>query len=264
MNFLYEFENKKISNYDFKEALFNLGVKEGDIVFLHSDITVFGKLILSNRKEFFNSIISSVKEIIGENGTIIMPSFSYSFCKGEIFDVQKTKGTVGALNEFFRKSDDTVRTVQPIFSCSIWGKGKNEFREVSLDSFGKDSIFDKLFKNRGKLLFLGADFHACTYLHYIEQSFKIPYRYLKVFKGKIKNEEKDYLAECKFYVRYLDKNVILETERLKNHLLGKNIMKQTKVGAGSILLIDSKDLYNEVFELLKKDIFYLLKEPVKI
>ncbi|KHD38340.1 aminoglycoside phosphotransferase [Clostridium acetobutylicum] len=264
MDFLYEFNNKKISSEDFKLSFKKLGIKEGDVVFLHSDITVFGKLILTDRKKFFNDILSSVKDVVGKKGVVIMPAFSYSFCNGEVFDVKKTKGTVGALNEFFRKSEDTVRTVQPIFSCSVWGERKNEFLNISLDSFGENSIFDKLFKSNGKLLFLGADFHSCTYLHYIEQSFGIPYRYLKIFKGKIKDGENEYLSECKFYVRYLDKNVVLETERLKKHLLEEKIMSETLVGDGSILSVDARKLYDEVFKMLKKDIFYLLREPVEI
>lgn len=261
---LYNFHGQDIDKNDFKSALKSIGIVKDDVVFMHSDVTVFGKLMCRNRNEFFGGIIDSVKESVGNDGTIIMPTFSYSFCNNEIFDVEKTRGTVGALNEFFRKSDDTLRTAQPIFSCSVWGNRKSEFLDISLDSFGENSIFDKLYKNNGKLLFLGADFHACTYLHYIEQSFHIPYRYVKVFNGTIREKSREYSAKCKFYVRYLDKNVILETERLKKYLLDKKIMKCVKLGGGYILTVGAQDLYNEVFKLLEKDIFYLLKEPVQI
>lgn len=43
-------------------------------------------------------------DIIGKNGTLIMPVFSYSFCKNEIYDKLYSKGKVGVLNEFFRLS----------------------------------------------------------------------------------------------------------------------------------------------------------------
>lgn len=264
MDNLYEFNNDYIGKNDFKNALNELGVNKNDVLFIHSDIMSFGKLACRSRNVLFTSIIDSVKETIGEAGIMIMPTFSYSFCKNEVFDVDNTKGTVGALNEFFRKQEDTKRTVQPIFSCAVWGKNKDEFLNVSKDSFGKDSIFDKLYKNNAKLIFLGADFHSCTYLHYIEQSFKVPYRYIKTFKGIIKDGCKEYEAAYDFFVRYLDKNVVLETERLKNHLIKNKMMKCEKVGSGSILCVGARDLYDEVFKLLKEDIFYLLVSPVKL
>lgn len=264
MDKLYEFNDSYIGKDDFKTALKNLGINDKDVLFVHSDIVAFGKLACKSRNVLFTSILDSIKETIGEDGIMIMPAFSYSFCKNEVFDVDKTKGTVGALNEFFRKQEDTERTVQPIFSCAVWGKSKEKFLNVSKDSFGEASIFDKLYKNNGKLIFLGADFHSCTYLHYIEQNFKIPYRYIKTFRGSIKNGDKEYESTCDFFVRYLDKDVVLETERLRKHLIENKIMKCEKVGNGNILCVGARDLYDEVFKLLKKDIFYLLVNPVQI
>ncbi|WP_017752669.1 AAC(3) family N-acetyltransferase [Clostridium tyrobutyricum] len=264
MELLYKYNDKDINKEDFKRALKKLGIVTGDTIFVHSDIMVFGRLLSKNRNKFFTCMLDSIKETVGEEGVIIMPTFSYSFCNNDIFDVENTKGTVGVLNEFFRKSKDTQRTVHPIFSCSIWGSRKNEFTNVSMDSFGMESIFDKLYKNNGKLVFLGADFHSCTYLHYIEQSFAVPYRYIKNFKGIIKDGNHQYNTSCKFYVRYLDKNVVLETNRLKDNLLKRDIMKSVKVGAGTILAVNAQKLYSTVFKLLKEDIFYLLKEPVDI
>ena len=82
-----------------------------------------------------NSLIKVLKESVGDNGKVIMPAFSYSFCKKEKFDIETSKSTVGVLTEFFRKQNDVERTIHPIFSSSIWGKNKENLINLSKSKF---------------------------------------------------------------------------------------------------------------------------------
>jgi aminoglycoside 3-N-acetyltransferase len=257
---LYEYDNKKIFYIDIEEALKKL-IKPGDIVWAHSDISVLGKLCLFDRKQLLDSFLLSLKECVDKNGTIIMPTFTYSFCKNEIFDIENTKSTVGILSEYFRNQTGVLRSNHPIFSSAVYGKYKNEFTNIGNDSFGEDSIFAKLHKLNGKIVFLGAPFLSCTYLHYIEQKLNVPYRYLKKFTGTIKTNNKPQKNTCTFFVRKLDKNVELDTTKLEKHLLENKMMKKVNIGNGIILSVKANDLFMEVKNLLKKDINFLLKEP---
>jgi aminoglycoside 3-N-acetyltransferase len=207
-----------------------------------------------------NSLVEALKEGVGQTGTLVFPSFSYSFCKGKIFDVQKTKSTVGVLSEFFRKLPETSRTKHPIFSCSVTGKNSESYLNVGKDSFDEESIFGRLHKNKGKLLFLGAPFQSCTYIHYVEQMHGIPYRFLKTFSGEIKDQDESWPDECTFFVRYLDKNVVLKTDRLERYLLENGYMKEASLGNGRLLLIDADTLFKEGCKLLDEDIYYFLAE----
>jgi aminoglycoside 3-N-acetyltransferase len=260
---LYKAENNDCIYYnDFVECLKQLGIKKDDVLFIHSDISKFGKLASKDRRFILGTLVNVFNDIIGNDGTLLMPTFSYSFCNNEIYDVQNTSGKVGILNEYFRKLPDTVRTLHPIFSVAISGNKKHRFLDVSKDSFGENCIFDKIRKFNGKLVFFGANFQSCTYLHYIEQMHGIPYRYMKTFKGKIKNKNNIYDNECTYFVRHLDRNVILDTTRLEKYLLDNGFMKKAIVGYGEVLVIDAKTLYEEGFRLLDKDIYYFLKEGV--
>ncbi|KYH34813.1 SPBc2 prophage-derived aminoglycoside N(3')-acetyltransferase-like protein YokD [Clostridium tepidiprofundi DSM 19306] len=255
---LLEYNGLKISIDALKNSLIQVGIKSGDSIFVHSDIGVFGKLVLKDRNKLLSSFVKAMRETIGEEGNIIMPTFSYSFCKGEVFDVCNTKGTVGVLNEFFRKQDGVMRTIHPIFSSAVYGKDSEYLLDIDMDSFGNGSIFAKLHKLRGKIVFLGASFSS-TYLHYIEQSYGVPYRYMKTFRGKIKNIDKYYECESTFFVRDLNKNVILDTTRLEKYLLDNRLMNKVLLGNGTILMVEADVLYNEVMKLLDKDIRFLLK-----
>lgn len=258
--FIYNHKNnghKKIGKGDFKTILKSLGINDDDVIFVHSDVSVFGKLATFDRVFILDSFVEALQETI-PNGTLILPTFTYSFCKGEKFSIKNSKSTVGALTEHFRKKEDVSRTKHPIFSVSIWGN-KNGFLDIGKDSFDKKSIFGKLHKKNAKLLFLGASFQSCTYMHYIEQMHGIPYRYIKSFKGKIVDNNEEYEGEYTFFVRYLDSNVDFDMEKTEKYLLNNGFMKKKQLGSGEILLIESKVLYKEGFKLLDKDIFYFLK-----
>jgi len=260
---LYEVGSKQIFYSDFVGALRQVGINRGDIVFVHSDISVFGKLSTLDRNFLLETLIDAIKESVGENGTIVMPTFSYSFCKKELYDVLKTKSTVGILTEYFRKQSGVSRTIHPIFSVAIWGKYKSRLLDISKDSFDKNSIFGKLYQMNGKIVFLGAPFQSCTYVHYIEQMHGIPYRYMKTFKGEIKESNIIYEDEYDYFVRFLDKNVVLDMSRFEKYLLEKQLMNEVKLGNGRILMITSDILFKEGCKLLNQDIYFFLKEKPK-
>jgi len=258
---LYEYEGRKIYYSDFVKSLRDAGIKERDTVFVHSRVSAFGRLLTFDRNFLMQSLVDSLKEAVGNKGAIIMPTFSYSFDKNEPFDVDDTQSTVGALTEFFRKQDGVIRTAHPNHSIAVYGKRKDYFAAESKDTFGKDSVFGKLHDNNGKIVFLGAPFQSCTFIHYIEQMHKVPYRRMRNFKGKIITGGKEHEEEIIFYEKY---NVFFSSfSRLEKHLLEKGIMKNVELGAGNVMVIECKDLFDEGCKLLDGDIYYFLKnDPI--
>ncbi len=260
---LYEVSGKKIYYADFVNALGEAGINNGDAVFVHSDISVFGKLAATDSMFLFEALCDAIKDSAGEDGTVIMPAFSYSFCKNEIYDLKSTRSTVGTLTEHFRKQPDVDRTLHPIFSVAVRGKCRDDVLDISKDSFDSESVFGKLHRMKGKLLFLGAPFQSCTYLHYIEQKFGVPYRFIKTFKGEIHDGVRTYKDECTFFVRDMEKDDFCDTSRLEKYLIKNGFMKEVILGAGRILMIEAETLFDECWKLLEKDINYLLKESKK-
>lgn len=266
-NYLMFFDgDMKIYYNDIFEALCYANIKKGDIIFVHSDVSVFGKLgNIRDRDKFLGMILNVFKEAVGPEGTIIMPTFTYSFTKGETYCPETTPSTVGVLTEFFRKQNGVTRTIHPIFSAAVWGKEKVYFTEgLSKDSFDDDSIFGKLRKKKGKLVFFGVDFHALTFLHHIEQKHGVPYRYMKSFTGKIKVGDKEYEDTYTYYVRYLDKNVITDASGFERCALDSGILKEVKLGYSAIKAARSNDIFDLGYELLDRDIFFFLKERIAI
>jgi aminoglycoside 3-N-acetyltransferase len=253
------FEN--VNAADIIEALHEIGIAPSDILFVHSDLTAFGKLALLDRDNLCRTLIDTLQKSIGRQGTLIMPTFTYSFCQGLPYDLYNSPSTVGALTEYFRRQTEVIRTRHPLFSVAICGPQKEVLQQVDLDSFGPHSIFALMRKGKGKFLFFGAAFQACTFIHHIEQMHGVPYRYMKEFLGTIKEGEQEYSAIATYFVRYLEKNVIVDLKRFEKYLLENEIMVEAKLGKGRLLAIEAEQLFQAGWKLLDQDIYYFLKEP---
>ena len=248
---------------DIVKVLKKAGIKKGDVLMVHADLARFGKIgEITDRKEFADVFIEAFLKVIGENGTLIVPTFTYSFCKNEIYDPDNTPSTVGLFTEELRKRKTAFRSIHPIFSVAAVGKRAKELTEnLSKNSFGKGSIYDRLSKiENSKYVIFGVDYFSCTQIHYIEETLGAPYRYVKKFKGKIKNRNKLYNDEYEFYVRYLDKGIIPDFDKIENRLFKKGFLKKIQFGGAFVSVAKVSDICCEAKKMFKKDPAYFIKK----
>ena len=167
---------KKIHNL-FK----SLNIKFSDVIMLHVDSIVVTQLKnLKNNLSLIDNFINCLEDYFLPNGGIVVPTFSYSLNKNNIFDPLKTPSKVGMFSEKFRLLKKSIRSNHPIFSISILGsKAKRLLNSDISTSFGKNSFFDKFYKMNGKIVCMGCDLNRITFTHYVEQKLKVKYRYLK-------------------------------------------------------------------------------------
>lgn len=254
-----------ITQKDLEAALKRAGLEKGDIVMVHSDVGVFGKLgDMRVREEFLDAILSAFLNVLGWEGALILPTFTYSFCKGEIFDVKNTPSTVGILTEHLRKKKESIRSMEPIFSCAGIGRRSEDILNGPGDEcFGSDSVFDRLYKLNGKLMLFGRPFDI-TYTHYVERFFGVSYRFDKVFSGTVIDENGNTSnKKVTYYVRYLDRDVVYDMEKIGNGLFNKKLLNKVKLERGDILSCRARDVFDTGMEMLKKDEHAFLAHPPK-
>lgn len=197
---------------EFKENLKKLKFKDGDIIFLVSDMT---KLLINNREispdYTLNSILDALLDVVGNNGTILLPTYNFDFCKGITYDYLNTPSRSGALGKAALKRKDFVRTTNPIYSFAVAGKDKNKLYNLKHSScFGNDSPFYYLHKNNSKYFSIGIDIKDSGFTpgHYIEEKVRVSYRYFKDFTGKYIDKNKtEKIVKYKFYVKDRSKSV---------------------------------------------------------
>ena len=149
------------------------GLKSGDTLLLHSNVKRTLFLMKScGYKPSPNTILESFLNVLGDNGTLLLPTFNFDFTKGIEFDIKKTKSKMGILTEIGRKHKNAVRTAHPIYSFAVIGKLSNLFFNLdNLNAFGTGSPFDILNKINGKIGVL--DLHendSFTFYHHVSNT----------------------------------------------------------------------------------------------
>lgn len=151
---------------DIISGLLDLGLTSGDEIEVHSSLSSFG--YVDGGAE---TVISALKEVVGENGSIFMPALRLSkeltlteqdktlgiTTKIQILPENCEHSAMGMIADTFRQMPDTI-TNEGIFRVSAWGKSANEV---------KDGL-QYLIHNGGKALMLGVDIYKLTAMHYVE------------------------------------------------------------------------------------------------
>jgi len=245
--------NQLISQRNLLEILRKVGIEKSDTICVHSDLVKLGKPATNSKNEFLERIMESLIESVGSTGTIIMPTFTYSFCKGEVYDVEKTPSTVGILTEYFRKMQQVKRTKDAIFSHAVYGKDQEYYLDIGNDCFGKKSIYEKMHQKNAKLVLLGTRTKEFTFFHYIEQSIGVPYRFTKRFKGEIREKTTVSDSYFDYYVRYLDKPSIIDSDKIAAFLSQKGSFREEKLGYGEIVSVELDLFYSNVIKKMKEN-----------
>jgi len=232
------------SAIEIKSLIKDLNINKGDTVMLVSDVSSLLHLYKKKGKIFnINLFIDYIQEKIGLNGTLIIPTFNFDFCKGITFDYYNTLPHTGSLAKVAFKRKDFKRTRNPIHSFVVSGKDKENLLNLKhASSFGIDSPFFYLHKNCAKYLSVGLDFTnlGFTPAHYVEEQVGVTYRYFKNFSGTYINEDRSKKeVEYTFYVR----------DTLKTQATA--IKKETTNFLSEIKACQKYVVQNEIFEIIE-------------
>ncbi len=240
------------SSNDISMALCDVGLKKGDIVFSHSNIGFLGNPVGGNYPEnVFNTILNGFFDVIGSSGTLVVPTFTYSFSRGRIFDPDKTPSDCGFLTEQIRLHPDAYRSEDPHVSVASIGMRADELtKNVPENAYDTNSFFDRFYKADGVICNFNLDAAYVTFIHYIEKALKVPYRFDKTFTGVFQKAGMEEIRKGTIWVRYLTKGTFQSPHALNQLIKERNLYKVAKIGRGSIGLIKAKDMFNLIQEVI--------------
>lgn len=170
----------------FSEFLTRIGVALGDVLMVHSFLPSLGVMA-----DGLEGLYRALRDRLGAAGTLIVPAFTYSFCRGEDFDVRRSPSVVGSFSEFVRGREEIARSADPIFSIAAAGSAARDLTRVDHEvCFGPGSTFERLESAGVRFLLLGIDYRkSLTYFLHLEKLAGVPYREDKVFSGTIVDED---------------------------------------------------------------------------
>ena len=247
------------------EALAQVGLRSGDTALVHSDAIVAAQLPPLPDEQRLELLTDALQTAVGFEGTLVMPAFSYSFTRNETFDVLNTTSTVGMLTEYFRKQKDVCRSADPIFSVTARGARADELCSASpKECFGPSSAFAALHRLNGYIVCLGCSLTSGgTFVHYVEKSNGVDYRYDKIFRGTVVWPDGLSTEEAVvYYVRNLERKSSADLRRLQSRLEANGQLKKSTLGRVRVLGVRAIDFYETASQMLKEDPSSLIEEGV--
>ena len=214
---------------DYHNLLRRLGVARGAKIIMHADLRAFGKV-----EGGFNTIIDELLNIVGEEGMIVTPSFTFTF--PDTFHLLKSQSKIGALTTLFGKHPGVVRVPDGMTSYYILGKhAENLIENWDNSSYGEHSIVGQMLNLDGYILQFNTE--ILSLIHYVEQLVGVPYRELKQFKGKINDGNKTYKSFTNFYARVKNVKKIIPDpirskyyeEKAQTELINGRVMRFFKI-----------------------------------
>lgn|SRR3990167_1208553 len=252
------------SLHDIVCALQDLGLKKGDVVFSHSNVGFLGRPENGlTAQAVFNTILQAFLKVIGDEGTLIVPTFTFSFARNEVYDPDHTPSNCGVFAELLRKLPSAYRSHDPCFSVAAVGARAVELTQnAPINSYGPDSFFDRLYKANGTICNINFD-AASTFLHYVEKKLHVPYRADKTFSGIFQKNGKKEVRLSTIYTRNFSPDFVPAYDKFSQLAKERGFFHTAKVGRGFIGAILTKDIFDLVKETLLTKPLFLTKAEYK-
>jgi len=156
------------------------GIVRGDTVMLMADLTRIAWRAKREGGQFdAAALIDAFRDAVGEEGSVLVPTYNFDLPDGAYFDVRRTASTSGALGNAALAHPAFARTPHPLHSFAVTGPAAAELVTPSeRGSFGPGSPFAYLYRHRGVLVTLDLPVNnALTFGHFVEEQERVAYRY---------------------------------------------------------------------------------------
>ena len=241
-------------------------IKKNDNIYIECDLLNFKEKSLLIDKSFFCKFYLEIfKELIGNNGTLVTPSFSYSWgsdLKRKIFNIMHTPSKCGIFSNYIINETDILRTHDPMFSLLVSGPYDFDFNYKN--SFGNDSLYKQMHDANFKILHFGLPYFDPTFIHLVEQNYNdnvetLDYRKNYSFDGfyvdSFNNEYYDhwwsFMRNNSFKYKYLYSKI--------ENIFDPKILSKISINNAKIYIINSKNFCEIYYDKLLEDKNFFIK-----
>ncbi|NRA39532.1 MAG: AAC(3) family N-acetyltransferase [Planctomycetes bacterium] len=150
-----------------------IGINSGDIVNVHSSMKKIGSQVEGGPQ----AVIQALLNVLGDQGTLIMPVFSKPI---EDIDLNVIPSRLGLISETFRQWPGVKRSNDPTHSVAALGKDADQILvdHEYVPPLGVNSPLHKATLQGGKTLHLGTNLNSNSLLHVAESLAGAPYLHI--------------------------------------------------------------------------------------
>jgi aminoglycoside 3-N-acetyltransferase len=256
-------------NYDDLLSLYRgLGLDSGRVVYVTGNFGRLGRYYQKGRESVLQDHINAIQEIIGINGTLVVPTHSWSLCNtNKIFDIKSVKSETGPFTEQVRIQKDSVRQFHPFSSLTAIGcKSVEICTNNSRHVFGHESPFQRMIEMDALYISIGQPMErSISLVHHIELIMGVPYRYTKEFVQPCLIDGKVKMVEFYVYVTRNECDIIRDRNEKIMHKFRKSFtMPKVSIGRSFSESLNMKDFFQATTKEFSKEMYIWLKNNPKV
>jgi len=253
---------RPLTETDFKTILTDhLRLSAGDLVYVHSGMDGL------NLGFPFYRILFLVQEVIGNQGTVVFPTYpnhrisSFEWLKqGNVFDVRRTPSYTGILTEFARRQRKAIRSLHPTKSVCAIGPAAKELtgtHHLSPYPYDTGSPYYKLIAGGGKIIGLGATTNYISFAYCVDDAFKekFPVRvyHKEIFDAPCVNYDRELLT-VKTYAHDMSTTVHPDMPKWFEKYVTEEACRDLMLHGMKFFRASAPKLFAEMIDLARRDI----------
>ncbi len=253
------------SRSDLLGAIRAVGIGEGDIVSLQVSLGRLGmpRDVSPDYQALSELVIESFLDVLGPQGTLVVPTYSYSIGRGQLFEVETTCSVIGEFTEVFRKRNGVIRSRDPMLSSAGIGPASHRvLRTISQSCYGEGSTFHRLHEAGAKICTLGISLYFATFRHYIEEMAGVPFRFVKRFTGTVREGGQDSLETWTYFAAPYVENSQPNGIALERLVRSAGLLAIAPVGRGEVMAINASQFFEFGCMALRQNPWLTAKGPV--
>ena len=249
-----------VTNNEIFSKLYQIGADKCDVLFIHSSLMDFG---MPNPNLKRSVLLGELYNIVMSLGVrnVLWPTFTFSFCNKQDYDVLKSASKMGALNEWARKNGGgAIRSLDPLMSVTLIGEDKELVLNIGHESCGACSTYDMLHhRSDVKFLFVGPKIGSCmTYMHYLEWLYSVDYRYDRTFHGRIIKDDKIYEDDYVLFSRYKGVTPSDGTFEFENRMYKNGTAQRIECGDAGLSIVSAEKADIEYKKCLDENPYFFV------
>ncbi|HNV69527.1 MAG TPA: DUF2172 domain-containing protein [Candidatus Ozemobacteraceae bacterium] len=245
---------------DILQALTAAGLRSGDTVFVTTSLGMLGVPEgVASGEDLNRLFFETLRECLGERGTIIVPTYSYTFGRStatepQIYDPLTTPSAIGPFPEFFRRQPGVVRSLDPMMSVAGHGPAtENLFRDLPKTSYGADSVFARLAHVSAKCCSIGLGPNWMPFIHHTDWLRQVPFRYDKLFHGIIRTGQHEQPTAWVYSVAMLHQASHSTGHKVAKRAVEAGVWQFAPLGRARIYVADYRRYFDFTLEQLETD-----------
>lgn len=199
-----------------------------DVVVIHSDLM---KLGFNRCNDYPDGLVFFLESLLNRGKTIVIPSFTFSFSKDKLFNIETSPYETGSLAWLAKTKLGFTRTHNPMFSFCVKGPKSDDFLNSRWDTgYGTGTSVELLSRPDTTILMLGCNWSYCTLIHNVEERLAVPYReYIEWYYPMDFGEYSIIDQPFSLYVRKKTLKTKLRFEKIREELQHNGLLRQSKI-----------------------------------